>query len=257
MGKLSPEVTDEGRPGCPTGQIENFVEATAGRASLFYKERLGTKSPPLIRPSVRTGHLPPGKGRVRGKAPSCPRNQTPSPPSRWAGRYGRKNRGRRPGRKKERTPAGSPKPEGGSREEEPLPGSRFLRLSSKESGSPPGGQRALRPNSGTRRVRSTAPPKKRDTPKGIPTFYSTVSWMEPVAFFCLHDDIVAAGNRRMGSRCVAKHFRRIVPTLNSTLRRPFRKGQGYRRGSPRFGVPFQRGAAEHGLFPVNLSYWAW
>ena len=26
------------------------------------------------------------------------------------------------------------------------------------------------------------PHKKRDTPKGIPTFYSTVSWMEPVAF---------------------------------------------------------------------------
>ena len=45
-GKLSPEVTDEGRPGCPTEQKKNAVEATAGRLSLFYKERLGTGSPP-------------------------------------------------------------------------------------------------------------------------------------------------------------------------------------------------------------------
>ena len=53
----------------------------------------------------------------------------------------------------------------------------------------------------------------------------------------------------MGSRCVAKHFRRIVPTLEQHLRRPFRKGQGTGEGHLVSGVPFQRGAAEHGLFP--------
>ena len=63
----------------------------------------------------------------------------PSPPSRWAGRYGRKIQGRRPGKKRRRTPAGSPQTrKGGSREEEPLPPwCSFLRLSSKESRAPP------------------------------------------------------------------------------------------------------------------------
>ena len=35
-----------GRPGCPTGQKKNSVGATGGRTPFFYKERLGTKSPP-------------------------------------------------------------------------------------------------------------------------------------------------------------------------------------------------------------------
>ena len=117
----------------------------------------------------------------------------PSPPSWGAGRYGRRIQGRRPGRKKERTPAGSPQTrKGGSREEEPLPPwCSFLRLSSKESRAPPAGvgggnhvagptlRRSRRPPNGgprrvgalrgaaprgfekaptTRRVRSTPPP---------------------------------------------------------------------------------------------------
>ena len=74
----------------------------------------------------------------------------PSPPSWGAGRYGRWFMGRRPGRKKERTPAGSPQTrKGGSREEEPLPPwCSFLRLSSKESRAPARGRAgngALRP----------------------------------------------------------------------------------------------------------------
>ena len=48
----------------PTGQKKNSVEATVGRASLFYKERLGTKSPPhptrLRRPTF------PSRGRLWG-----------------------------------------------------------------------------------------------------------------------------------------------------------------------------------------------
>ena len=81
-----------GRPGCPTGQEKNSVGATGGSPLFyFYKERLGTGSP----------------------LPVC-ETTLPSPPSRWAGRYGRRKMGRRPGRKKRDPPrdlqtrAGSP-----------------------------------------------------------------------------------------------------------------------------------------------------
>ena len=100
-----------GRPGCPTGQEKNSVEATAGSAPLFYKERLSTKSPPhptrLRRPTF------PPRGRLWGWVRPFPTTTptSPSPPSWGAGRYGRWFMGRRPGRKKERTPAGSPQPE--------------------------------------------------------------------------------------------------------------------------------------------------
>ncbi len=62
--------------------------------------------------------------------------------------------GRRPGKKRRRTPAGSPQTrKGGSREEEPLPPwCSFLRLSSKESRAPARGRAgngALRPEAGT------------------------------------------------------------------------------------------------------------
>ena len=100
-----------GRLTCPTGQKKNSVEATAGSAPFFYKERLGTGSPPhptrLRRPTF------PPRGRLWGW--ECPFPSTkpipPSPPSRWAGRYGRKIQGRRPGKKRRRTLAGSPQPE--------------------------------------------------------------------------------------------------------------------------------------------------
>ena len=63
-----------GRSGCPTGQEKNSVGATGGSPLFyFYKERLGTGSP----------------------LPVC-ETTLPSPPSRWAGRYGRRMQGRRP-----------------------------------------------------------------------------------------------------------------------------------------------------------------
>ena len=52
-----------GRPGCPTGQKKNLVEATAGRAPFFYKERLGTKSPPHPTQCAHWGTFPP-RGRL-------------------------------------------------------------------------------------------------------------------------------------------------------------------------------------------------
>ena len=158
----------------------------------FYKERLGTGSPPhptrLRRPTF------PPRGRLWAWVLSFPTTTPtpPSPPSRGAGRYGRGIQGRRPGKKRRRTPAGSPQTrKGGSREEEPLPPwCSFLRLSSKESRAParsragnhvagPTLRRSRRPPNGgprrvgalrgaaprgfgkaptTRRVRSTPPP---------------------------------------------------------------------------------------------------
>ena len=142
---------------------------------------LGESIAPSSAPVCALGHLPP-KGKALGVGMPLPVCKTtpPSPPSRWAGRYGRWFMGRRPGKKRRRPPAGSPQTrKGGSREEEPLPPwCSFLRLSSKESRAPPPesagppGRCAPRAASElpTRRVRSTAPPQKRDTPKGIPTF---------------------------------------------------------------------------------------
>ena len=117
-----------------------------------------------------------GRGRSTALIPFV-RNDSPSPPSWGAGRYGRWIMGRRPGRKKERTPAGSPQTrKGGSREEEPLPPwCSFLRLSSKESRAPArgrAGQRGAAPRGTgkaptTQRVRSTLP-HPRPGPGGNP-----------------------------------------------------------------------------------------
>ena len=140
-----------GRPGCPTGQEKNSVGATGGSPRfLLLQGKVGYQIAPSSDPAS-PAHLPPkGKALGGGKDPSRPRNHPPSPPSRGAGRYGRWFMGRRPGRKKERTPAGSPQTrKGGSREEEPLPPwCSFLRLSSKESRAPARGRAgngALRP----------------------------------------------------------------------------------------------------------------
>ena len=134
-----------GRPTCPTGQEKNSVEATGGSPPFFYfyKERLGTGSPPhptrLRRPTF------PPRGRLWGCA-TLPVHETtpPSPPSRWAGRYGRKIQGRRPGRKKERTLAGSPQPEkvGPGRKNLFLPGVLSSGFLPKKAGPPPGAGRA-------------------------------------------------------------------------------------------------------------------
>ena len=67
-GKLSPEVTDEGATGLPNGAGENVVEATA--VILFSTRKGWVQDRPLIRPSVRTGHLPPeGKALGVGNPP--------------------------------------------------------------------------------------------------------------------------------------------------------------------------------------------
>ena len=83
-----------------------------------------------------------GRGRSTALIPFV-RNDSPSPPSWGAGRYGRWIMGRRPGRKKERTPAGSPKLERwvqGGRTSSSLV--FFPPLSSKESRAPARGRRA-------------------------------------------------------------------------------------------------------------------
>ena len=49
-----------GRPGCPTGQEKKPVGAT-GSNPLFYKERLGTKSPPHPPQCAHWGTFPPSK----------------------------------------------------------------------------------------------------------------------------------------------------------------------------------------------------
>ena len=97
-----------GRPGCPTGQEKKPVGAT-GSNPLFYKERLGTESPPHPPQCAHWGTFPP-RGRLWGVGRTLPVCETtsPSPPSWGAGRYGRWFMGRRPGRKKERTHQGPP-----------------------------------------------------------------------------------------------------------------------------------------------------
>ena len=52
-----------GRPDCPTGQKKNAVEATGGSPPLFYKERLGTGSPPHPPQCAHWGTFPP-RGRL-------------------------------------------------------------------------------------------------------------------------------------------------------------------------------------------------
>ena len=90
----------------------------------------------------------------------------PSPPSRWAGRYGRKIQGRRPGRKKERTPAGSSRPEQGVQRGEPLPSGPLSPVSREKRGPPPGrrptGRCAPRPRKSPAHPQGTQyrPPKK-------------------------------------------------------------------------------------------------
>ena len=181
-----------GRPGCPTGQKKYSVGATAGSPLFyFYKERLGTKSPPhptrLCRPTF------PPRGRLWGWEGPFSSAKPPLPARPAGGRAvtGVGHMGRRPGRKKERTHQGPPNQKRwvqGGRTSSSLvffPPAFFQRKPGPRPG--PGGQRGAAPQGQLRSYLpegyAVPPPhKKRDTPKGIPTFYSTVSWMEPVAF---------------------------------------------------------------------------
>ena len=151
---------------------------------------LGESIAPSSAPVFALGHLPPkGKALSAGRPLPVCETTSPSPPSRWAGRYGRKTQGRRPGRKKERTPCRVLKNQSReSRGEKLSPLALFPPVSREKRGPPPGrrptGRCAPRPRKSPAHPKGTQyrPPQKRDTPKGIPTFYSTVSWMEPVAF---------------------------------------------------------------------------
>ena len=68
---------------------------------------LGESIAPSSAPVCALGHLPPkGKALRCASLPVC-KTTSPSPPSRWAGRYGRWFMGRRPGKKRRRPPAGS------------------------------------------------------------------------------------------------------------------------------------------------------
>ena len=73
-----------GRPGCPTGQKKNSVGATAGSPLFyFYKERLGTKSPPHPPQCAHWGTFPP-RGRLWTWECLFP-SEKPPPPARPAG----------------------------------------------------------------------------------------------------------------------------------------------------------------------------
>jgi len=85
-----------GRPGCPTGQEKKPVGAT-GSNPLFYKERLGTESPPHPPQCAHWGTFPP-RGRLWTWECLFPSEKPPPParPAGGAGRYERWFMGRRP-----------------------------------------------------------------------------------------------------------------------------------------------------------------
>ena len=93
-----------GRPTCPTEQKKNSVGATGGSPLfLLLQGKVGYQIAPSSDPAS-PAHLPP-KGKALGVGTPLPVCETtpPSPPSRGAGRYGRKIQGRRPGRIKKTT----------------------------------------------------------------------------------------------------------------------------------------------------------
>ena len=134
-GKLSPKVTDEGATDLPNGAGEKFRWGDI-RAPLFcfYKERLGTGSPPHPPQCAHWGTFPP-RGRLWAVLPFP--SAKPPPPARPAGGRavtGVRYRAAGQAEKREDPRRVPPTRKGGSREEEPLPPwCSFLRLSSKES----------------------------------------------------------------------------------------------------------------------------
>ena len=126
-----------GRPGCPTGREKNSVGATFGPPFLLLQGKVGYRIAPSSDPAS-PAHLPP-----EGKALRCaslPVHETtpPSPPSRGAGRYGRKIQGRRPGRKKEDPLQGPLNQSRESRGEKLSPLALFPPVSREKRGPPPG-----------------------------------------------------------------------------------------------------------------------
>ena len=127
-----------GRPGCPTEQKKHSVGATGG-SPLFSTRKGWVQDRPLIRPGFAGPPSPRGEGFGGGCVPSRLQHPPPpSPPSRGAGRYGRKIQGRRPGKKRRRTSPGSSKPEQGVQRGEPLPSGPLPPVSREKRGPPPG-----------------------------------------------------------------------------------------------------------------------
>ena len=164
-----------GRPGCPTEQEKKPVGATVSNP-LFYKERLGTGSPPHPPQCAHWGTFPP-RGRLWAVLPFP--STKPPPPARPAGGRAVTGVGKwaaGQAEKREDPRRVPPTRKGGSREEEPLPPwCSFLRLSSKESraprrsrrgprgAAPRGGFRATHPK-GTVRVAGSVPRGRSLTP---------------------------------------------------------------------------------------------
>ena len=167
-----------------------LVERSACRPNAFLLPLRWVSRSPLHPPQcAHWGTFPP-RGRLwawEGPFPSA-RPPLPARPAGGRAVTGVGQMGRRPGRKKEDPLQDPPNQSRESRGENLSPLALFPPVSREKRGPPPSrrptGRCAPRAASElpTRRVRSPAPHKKRDTPKGIPTFYSTVSWMEPVAF---------------------------------------------------------------------------
>ena len=139
-----------GRPGCPTGQEKKPVGAT-GSNPLFYKERLGTESPPHPPQCAHWGTFPP-RGRLWTWECLFP-SEKPPPPARPAGGRAVTNVGlwaAGQSRNIEKTSPWPPTRERWVQGGETLspPWCSFLRLSFKESRAPARGRAgngALRP----------------------------------------------------------------------------------------------------------------
>ena len=172
-GKLSPEVTDEGATGLPNGAGEKFRWGNI-RAPLFcfYKERLGTGSPPhptrLRRPTF------PPRGRLCAVLPFP--SAKPPPPARPAGGRavtGGGNMGRRPGRKKEDPLQGPLNQSRESRGGNLSPLALFPPVSREKRGPPPGrrptGRCAPRLRKSPDHPKGTQPrpPHKRGIPRRV------------------------------------------------------------------------------------------
>ena len=149
----------------PNGAEENFRWGDRREPPFFYfyKERLGTGSPPHPTRLRRPTFPPEGKALGVGRTLPVCETTSPSPPSRWAGRYGRKIQGRRPGKKEGSPPQGPPNQKRwvqGGRTSSSLvffPPAFFQRKPGPRPG--PGGQRGAAPRGGfrgtTQRARST------------------------------------------------------------------------------------------------------
>ena len=75
-----------GRPGCPTEQDKNSVEATGGSPPfLFLQGKVGYRIAPSSAPVCALGHLPP-KGKALGVGRTLPvRETTPPQPAQLGG----------------------------------------------------------------------------------------------------------------------------------------------------------------------------